>query len=27
LYLGAYESGRVWLAGRRGERVDEDDLL
>ena len=27
LYLGAYESGRVWLAGRRGEKVDEDDLL
>ncbi|KAI4646135.1 uncharacterized protein J4E79_010644 [Alternaria viburni] len=27
LYLGAYESGRVWLAGRRGESVDEDDLL
>jgi len=25
--LGAYESGRVWLAGRRGEKVDEDDLL
>jgi solute carrier family 25 S-adenosylmethionine transporter 26 len=27
LYLGAYESGRVYLAGRRGEKVDEDDLL
>jgi solute carrier family 25 S-adenosylmethionine transporter 26 len=27
LYLGAYESGRVHLAGRRGEKVDEDDLL
>jgi solute carrier family 25 S-adenosylmethionine transporter 26 len=27
LYLGAYESGRVWLASRRGEKVDEDDLL
>jgi len=27
LYLGAYESGRVYLAGRRGERVDEDELL
>ena len=27
LYLGAYESGRVWLAGRRGEKVDEDELF
>ncbi|KAF2856032.1 mitochondrial carrier protein-like protein [Plenodomus tracheiphilus IPT5] len=27
LYLGAYESGRVYLARRRGESVDEDDLL
>ncbi|EDU40119.1 Mitochondrial carrier [Pyrenophora tritici-repentis] len=27
LYLGAYESGRVWLAGRRGESVDEEDLM
>lgn len=27
LYLGAYESGRVYLAARRGEKVDEDDLL
>jgi solute carrier family 25 S-adenosylmethionine transporter 26 len=27
LYLGAYESGRVYLAGRRGEKVNEDDLL
>jgi solute carrier family 25 S-adenosylmethionine transporter 26 len=26
LYLGAYESGRVYLAARRGEKVDEDDL-
>ena len=26
-YLGAYESGRVYLAARRGEKVDEDDLL
>jgi solute carrier family 25 S-adenosylmethionine transporter 26 len=27
LYLGAYESGRVYLAARRGEKVDEDDLF
>lgn len=27
LYLGAYESGRVYLAARRGEDVDEADLL
>jgi solute carrier family 25 S-adenosylmethionine transporter 26 len=27
LYLGAYESGRVYLAARRGEEVDEGDLL
>lgn len=27
LYLGAYESGRVYLAARRGENVDEEDLL
>jgi hypothetical protein len=27
LYLGAYESGRVYLAGRRGENVDEDELF
>ncbi|KAH7095953.1 mitochondrial carrier protein-like protein [Paraphoma chrysanthemicola] len=27
LYLGAYESGRVYLAARRGEKVDEADLL
>lgn len=27
LYLGTYESGRVYLASRRGEKVDEDDLL
>jgi solute carrier family 25 S-adenosylmethionine transporter 26 len=27
LYLGAYESGRVYLAGRRGESVDEEDLM
>ncbi|KAF1944446.1 mitochondrial carrier protein-like protein [Clathrospora elynae] len=27
LYLGAYESGRVYLAARRGERVDEENLL
>jgi solute carrier family 25 S-adenosylmethionine transporter 26 len=27
LYLGAYESGRVYLAARRGEKVDEGELL
>ncbi|KAF1915221.1 mitochondrial carrier protein-like protein [Ampelomyces quisqualis] len=27
LYLGAYESGRVYLAARRGENVDEEDLF
>ena len=27
LYLGAYESGRVYLASRREEHVDEADLL
>ncbi|KAH7388692.1 mitochondrial carrier domain-containing protein [Pyrenochaeta sp. MPI-SDFR-AT-0127] len=27
LYLGAYESGRVYLAARRGEHVDEADFL
>jgi solute carrier family 25 S-adenosylmethionine transporter 26 len=27
LYLGVYESGRVYLAGRRGEHVDEADLF
>ena len=27
LYLGAYESGRVYLARRRGEKVDEEDLM
>lgn len=27
LYLGVYESGRVYLASRRGEEVDEADLL
>lgn len=26
LYLGVYESGRVYLARRRGEKVDEADL-
>lgn len=26
LYLGVYESGRVYLARRRGENVDQDDL-
>ncbi|KAF2189636.1 mitochondrial carrier [Zopfia rhizophila CBS 207.26] len=27
LYLGAYESGRIWLASRRGEEIDEEELL
>ena len=27
LYLGAYESGRVYLAGRRGEKIDKEDLM
>lgn len=27
LYLGVYESGRVYLAGRRGEEVNEDELM
>jgi solute carrier family 25 S-adenosylmethionine transporter 26 len=27
LYLGAYEGGRVYLASRRGESVDEGDLM
>lgn len=27
LYLGTYESGRIYLARRRGEDVDEDELL
>lgn len=27
LYLGAYESGRVYLAARRGEHVDEAEFL
>jgi solute carrier family 25 S-adenosylmethionine transporter 26 len=27
LYLGAYESGRVYLAARRGESIDEDGLF
>ena len=26
LYLGVYESGRIYLAERRGEKVDHDDL-
>lgn len=26
LYLGVYESGRLWLASRRGESLNEDDL-
>ncbi|KAF2639790.1 mitochondrial carrier [Massarina eburnea CBS 473.64] len=27
LYLGVYESGRVYLANRRGEQINEEDLL
>lgn len=27
LYLGVYESGRIYLAGRRGEVLNEDDLM
>ncbi|KZV83520.1 mitochondrial carrier [Exidia glandulosa HHB12029] len=27
LYLATYESGRIWLASRRGEDLDEKDLL
>jgi len=27
LYLGVYESGRIYLASRRGEKIKEDDLL
>jgi len=27
LYLGVYESGRMYLADRRGEKVDGDDLV
>lgn len=27
LYLGVYESGRIYLANRRGERIKEEDLL
>ena len=27
LYLGVYESGRVYLANRRGENIDESELL
>ena len=27
LYLGVYESGRIYLAGRRGEQLDEEDLM
>ena len=26
LYLGVYESGRIWLAINRGEKLNEDDL-
>ena len=27
LYLGVYESGRIYLANRRGDKIDEEDLL
>ena len=27
LYLGVYETGRLYLAQRRGEKIDEDELL
>lgn len=27
LYLSTYECGRIWLARRRGEHVDDKDLL
>lgn len=27
LYLGTYESGRIWLASRRGEKLNEEDIL
>lgn len=27
LYLGVYDSGRIYLAERRGESVDEQDLM
>ena len=27
LYLGVYESGRMWLARRRGDRTDGDEFL
>lgn len=27
LYLGVYESGRIWLATRRGDSIAEDELL
>lgn len=27
LYLGAYETGRVYLASRRGDEVSEEDLM
>jgi hypothetical protein len=27
LYLGVYESGRIWLARRRGEKTDGDEFL
>jgi hypothetical protein len=27
LYLGVYDCGRIYLAGRRGENVEEEDLM
>lgn len=27
LYLGVYESGRIWLGRRRGEKIDQEDFL
>lgn len=27
LYLGVYESGRIYLANRRGDKINEEDLL
>ena len=27
LYLGAYETGRVYLASRRGDEISEEDLM
>jgi len=27
LYLGTYETGRLWLASRRGEQLNEEDVF